>query len=428
MQCHQCQAVNREERRLRRAEVFDALRRLTMRAAEIRPQVVVFEDLHWMDQATEFYLRFITDSIPAGRLMLILTYRPGYINPVEERTFQSRISLSSLSSADSIAMTRSILAVDSLPEDLQATIVRKAEGNPFFVEEVIKSLKEIGAIRRSQDRFVLTRPLDDVFIPDKIQDVIQARIDRLDEAPKKILQLASVIGRKFTHRLLARLAENGGGDEAYLHELKALELIYEKDIYPELAYMFKHALTQDVAYNSLLEKRRRELHYIIGQAMEELYGDRLAENYEIIAYHYAKGEDWDKALEFTIKAAGKANQAFAYREALAYFDQALKITEKVGGATDTATRMSIYEARSELYLVLNEFQHSINESEKMLACARQHGDSIRENKALTAMGYASLWHHDFDQAIEYARQAIKVGEKMGEDSVLAGGLLHSGGG
>jgi predicted ATPase len=418
--------VKSMEPQLRRAEIFDGLRRLTLRAAELRPQVVVFEDLHWMDQATELYLRFITDSIPASRLLLILTYRPGYINPVAERTFQSRITLGSMSSVDSIEMTRSILAVDSLPEDLQTTIVQKAEGNPFFVEEVTKSLKEIGAIRRVQDRFVLTKPLDDVFIPDKIQDVIQARIDRLDEAPKKTLQLASVIGRKFTHRLLDRLADIRGRTETYLQELKALELIYEKDIYPELAYMFKHALTQDVAYNSLLEKRRRELHCIIGQAMEELYADRLQEHYEIIAYHYAKGEDWAKALEYNLKAAKKANQSFANREALGYFNQALEFTEKVGSAVNTSTLMSIYEARSNLYLVLNEFQRSISESEKLLAIARRKNDRIRESKALAAMGYASLWHHNFDQANDYAREAIKVAEKMGEKSVLAGGHFIQG--
>jgi len=187
--------------------------------------------------------------------------------------------------------------------------------------------------------------------------------------------------------------------------------------------MFKHALTQDVAYNSLLEKRRRELHCIIGQAMEELYGDRLAEHYEIIAYHYAKGEDWYKALEFNLKAAGKANHSFANREALAYFDQAFTIAEKLDNAANTATLMSIYEARSDLYLVLNDFQRSISESEKLLAVARQEGDRIGQSKALTAMGYASLWNHDFDQANDFARQAIKVGEKMGEDSVLAGGYF-----
>ncbi len=383
-------AVKTMEPQLRRAEIFDALGKLTMRAAEIRPQVIVFEDLHWMDQATELYLRYITDGIPAGRVLVILTYRPGYLNPVEERTFQSRIALSSLSSVDSITITRSLLSVDSLPEDLQALVVRKAEGNPFFVEEVVKSLIEVGAIRRSEDRFVLTKPLDGVVIPDKIQDVIQARIDRLDDMPKKTLQLASVVGRKFTRRIVDRLADNRGPTAEHMQVLKALELIYEKDIYPELTYMFKHALTQDVAYNSLLVKRRRELHCLIGQAMEQLYPDQLPEHYEIIAYHYAKGEDWSKALEFNLKAADKAKQSFANREALAYYDQAQKNAEMTDSPVTASLLMSIYEARSDLYLVLNEFQRSISESEKLLDVARHNGNRIIESRALTAMGYASV--------------------------------------
>jgi predicted ATPase len=285
-------AVKTMAPQLRRAEIFDGLARLMLRAAEIRPQVVLFEDLHWMDQATEFYLRYITDRMPAGRLLLILTYRPGYINPVEERTFQSRIALGSLSSADSVKMTRSLLAVDSLPEDLQTMVVRKAEGNPFFVEEVAKSLREIGAIRRSADGFVLTKPLDDVFIPDKIQDVIQARIDRLDDAPKNTLQLASVIGRKFTHRLVDRLADNPGQTEDHMQVLKALELIYEKDIYPELAYMFKHALTQDVAYNSLLEKRRRELHRVMNS----------------LGWLYLECGDFERSFDLNFRAAERAKK------------------------------------------------------------------------------------------------------------------------
>jgi class 3 adenylate cyclase/tetratricopeptide (TPR) repeat protein len=409
------------EPQLRRAEIFDGLRRLTLRAAEIRPQVMVFEDLHWMDQATQFYLRFITDSIPAGRLLLLFTYRPGYINPIEERTFQTRIALGTLSAADSVQMARSILAVENLPANLQTMILRKAEGNPFFVEEVMKSLKEVGAIRRSEDSFVLTLPPSDVFIPDKIQDVIQARIDRLDEAPKKTLQLAAVIGRKFTYRLLDRLAESRGGTEAYLQELKALELVYEKDLYPELAFMFKHALTQEVAYNSLLEQRRRELHCLIGRAVEELYADRLHEHYEIIAYHYAKGEDWRKAMEFNLLAAEKATQSFANREALAFYDQALEITELSGSAADASEFMSICEARSNLYLVLNDFQRSIGESEKLLAIARQQNDRLRESKALTAMGYASLWHHDFSRAVIYANKVIEIAQDLEESSILAGG-------
>ncbi|MGH7265465.1 MAG: double zinc ribbon domain-containing protein, partial [Candidatus Rokuibacteriota bacterium] len=168
-----------------------------------------------------------------------------------------------------------------LPADLREIIVRKAEGNPFFIEEVIKSLQEVGAVRRLDDRYVLTRPLDEILVPDTIQDVIMARIDRLEGSSKKTLQLASVIGREFTCRLLERIADVRGRAEEFLRELTAIELIHERRLFPELAYMFKHALTHDVAYNSLLVQRRKELHRTIGLAVEELYADRLAEHYEV---------------------------------------------------------------------------------------------------------------------------------------------------
>lgn len=242
---------------LRRAEIFHALHRLLLRAAEVRPQVVVFEDLHWMDQATEEFLRFTVDSIPASRVLCLFTYRPGYVHPFGERTYYTRLTLSTLSSAETMRMAQAILATEHLPPELVTLIAQKTEGNPFFVEEVLKSLRETATIQRQGDRYLLAGPLAEITVPDTIQDVLMARIDRLPEAPKQTLQLASVIGREFTHRLLQRLADVRDRTESYLQELKAIELIYEKTLFPELVYMFKHALTQDVAYNSLLEQRRQ---------------------------------------------------------------------------------------------------------------------------------------------------------------------------
>ncbi len=411
---------------LRRVEIFDALRRLTLRAAEFRPQVVVFEDLHWMDQATEFYLRFLTDSIPAGRVLCIFTYRPGYINPIEDRTFQSRIALDNLSSDDSVKVATSILSVNRLPQALQALIVDKAEGNPFFVEEVVKTLRETGVIRRSEDSWILAKAPDEVLIPDTIQDVIMARIDRLQEAPKKTLQLASVIGRTFTYRLLDRMSEVRGQTESCLQELKALELIYEKDIFPELAYIFKHALTQDVAYNSLLVRQRRRLHGLIARAIEELYADRIAEQYEILAYHFANGHEWEKTLEYFLKAAQKAVQSFANREALDFYDQALKIAGRLEDAVDIKTRITIHQAKSDIYLLLSDFELARREGERALDLAQQAGDLIREGQALISMGYASLWIHKFDRSLTYARQAIEVAGQIDTDSLKAGGYYISG--
>jgi tetratricopeptide (TPR) repeat protein len=414
-------AVRTMDPQLRRAETFDALRRLLLRAAEIRPQVIVFEDLHWMDQATEAFLTFIADSVPTSRVLCLLTYRPGYVPPLGDRTYYTRLVLSTLSTMDMVQMTRAMLTTEYLPEALQALIIQKAEGNPFFVEEVVKSLCETGAIRRQDDRYVLAEPLDETVVPDTIQDILMARIDRLEEAPKKTLQLAAVIGREFTHRLLDRLADMQEPTQPYLQELKALELIYEKQLFPELAYMFKHALTQDVAYNSLLVQRRQELHRLIGQAIEELYADRLAEQYEVLAYHFARGEKWAKALDYLCKAAEKAAQAFANREAVTLYDQALEAASHLGDAVDAETLMAIHKSKAALYFVLSDFQRARAEGECLLALARRAEDRGREAAALAGMGMASAFDHDFDRGLADAYQAIEIAREVDAKPVLAGG-------
>jgi predicted ATPase len=336
------------EAQLRRAELFESLRRLLVRAAEIRPQVLVLEDLHWVDQATEDFLRTIADSIPTSRVLCLFTYRPGYVHPFGERTYHTRMALPTLSTTDSMHMAQAILETGRLPTELEALIVQKAEGNPFFLEEVVKSLQEVGAMKRVGDQYALTKPLEEIVVPDTIQDVLMARIDRLEEAPKYALQLAAVIGREFTYRLLDRLADFREPTEGYLQELKAIELIYQKGLYPELAYMFKHALTQDVAYNSLLIQRRKDLHRLIGCAIEELYVDRLVEHYEVLAYHFTRGEAWAKALDYLCKAANKAAQAFATRDAVALYDQALEMTDRLGQEVEAQTVMAIHQAKVDL--------------------------------------------------------------------------------
>jgi class 3 adenylate cyclase/tetratricopeptide (TPR) repeat protein len=405
----------------RRGEIFDALRHLTLRASEVRPQVTVFEDAHWMDQATEAYLLLMADSIPTSRVLRILTYRPGYMQPFGDRTYHTRIALNTLSTEHSVEMAQALLATESLPEALKALIVRKAEGNPFFVEEVVKSLLEVGALRWAGDGYVLAKRLDEFFVPDTIQDVIMARIDRLQEAPKRSLQLASVIGREFTRRLLERIADIRTGTEELLRELKAIELIYEKSTFPELAYMFKHALTHEVAYNSLLMQRRKELHRLIGLAIEELYADRLAEQYEILAYHFVRGEAWAKALAYFCMAAEKAARSFANREAVTLYDQALEAASHVGDRVDTETLMTISQAKADLYFVLSDFKSSRAEGERLLTLARQAGDREREARALAGMGYTSARDHNFNQGLAEAYQAIEIAREIDAKSVLASG-------
>jgi class 3 adenylate cyclase/tetratricopeptide (TPR) repeat protein len=405
----------------RRGEIFDALRRLTVRASEVRPQVQVFEDAHWMDQATAEYLLFTADSIPASRVLRILTYRTGYIHPFGERTYHTRISLNTLSTEHSIEMAQAMLAAERLPEELKSLIFRKAEGNPFFVEEVIKSLQEVGALRRDERSYVLAKRLDEILVPDTIHDVIMARIDRLKEEPKRTLQLASVIGRDFTRRLLDRLAENLTRIEEILQELKGIEFIYEKSLFPEPAYMFRHSLTQEVAYSSLLVQRRKELHRRIGLAIEELYANRLPEQYEVLAYHFAKGEEWHKALEYLLKAADKAAWALATREALALYDEALGAVRRLDAAVGPDIPMAIHQAKSDIYFVRSDFERSRAEGERLLTLARRLGDRQREGTALVGMCHASLRAHDFDRALGCAGEAIKVAEKMDAKLIQASG-------
>jgi class 3 adenylate cyclase/tetratricopeptide (TPR) repeat protein len=422
-------AVRTMDPQLRRAEIFDALRRLLLRAAEVRPQVVVFEDLHWMDQATEAFLTLTMDSLPASRVLCLCTYRPGYLHPFGERTYYTRIALSTLSTTDTIQMAQAMLTTAQLPEALQTLIVQKAEGNPFFVEEVVKSLQDVGALRRQGESYVLTTPLEDLVVPDTIQDVLMARIDRLPDAPKQTLQRAAVIGRAFTRRLLERLADIREHTEAHVQELKALELIYEWRLSPELAYMFKHALTQDVAYNSLLMQRRQELHRRIGQAMEELYADRLGEQYEVLAYHFAKGAAWAKALTYFCLAAEKATQAFATREAVALYDQALEAAGQLGQAVDVQRVMHIHQAQAELYVVLSDFARSRAAAECHFTLAQALGDPVQVGTALVGIGWAALWAQEFDQALDYVQQAIAVAQPLEAGAVLAksyvtAGLVH----
>ena len=410
----------------RRGETFEALRSLFVRAAERRPQILVIEDLHWIDSASEQFLATLMDSVPALRLLLVFTYRPGYASPFGERSYFTRVVPAALTAEDSARMAAAVLATDSLPDELRTILGSKAEGNPFYVEEMVKSLEESGALRRVGTRYELARPASEIAIPGTIQDVIAARIDRLSEAPKRTLQLASVIGREFTRRLVDRLAEIRERTEEFLRELTALELVNEHRRYPELAYMFKHALTQDVAYSSLLVQRRRELHGLVGLAIEDLYADRLPEHLEMLAYHFARAEDWERALAYLLKAAEKATKAFGLRQALDLYGEALEIARRLGERVPAATFMAIHRARADLFFGIGEFDRSRTEAEALVELTRRVQDRPAEADALIQVASALQWMEDFPPALERAREAIEIAESSGAQAPLGGALYVRG--
>ena len=313
----------------RRSEIQRALEARFSRASEKRPLIYVIEDLHWIDTASEEVLVRLVDSIPTARVMLVFTYRPGYRHPFGDRSYHTRLTLQALSEDEMAAVAQSVLDVDELPQELRSLIAEKADGNPFFIEEMTQALLEERALRIAHGRAEFTATRAKVAVPDRIQDILMARLDRLPEEPKRAIQVASVIGREFALRLLSRISEAGERISSIVEELRALELIYQKTAHPELAFMFKHALTHDVAYESVLIERRKILHRVVGEAIEELYSDRLAEHYEALAHHYGRAEDWDRALHYHELAAQKASDAFANHAAVRHWREALAICNRL---------------------------------------------------------------------------------------------------
>jgi class 3 adenylate cyclase/tetratricopeptide (TPR) repeat protein len=410
----------------RRGETLDALRRLLALAAARRPRVLLIEDLHWADAATEHFLTALVDGVPGIPAVLVFSYRPGYAQPFGERSFVTRVAPAALSTEDTARMAEDILESTGLPPALTALIAGKAEGNPFFVEEVVRSLRETGAVRLADGRPVLAVPVDQIHVPDTVQDVIAARIDRLPEEPKRALQVASVIGREFTRRLLGRLAEVRAGADAVLRDLAAIELIREKALFPELAYMFTHALTHDVAYGSLLVQRRRELHRLIGSAIEELYAERIAEHYEMLAHHFRQAEDWARALPYLLKAAEKAARASGLHEALALYAEALEAVRHLGDRAPLETSMEILSVRADLLYGIGEYGPSAAEAQRLAELARQAGDPGREAGALAQQAWAEFWREDFPAAHRLAAEAVRVGEPAKAEAALCGALFVKG--
>ena len=394
----------------RRAGVFDSLRALLLQEGKRRPLVVVVEDLHWVDEKSEEALAALVDIVASAPVLLVLTYRPGYAHSLGERTYFSRLALGRLGSEESAIIAQQVLQVATLPQQLQQLITGKAEGNPFYIEEVTKSLVESGVLRKTNGSYSLEQPVEQIRVPDTIQEVILSRIDRLKRQAKEAIQLASVIGREFTVRLLNRISHIEAKMDDLLAELKSLELIYEKAYFPELSYMFKHALTHDVAYSTLLVERRRALHRIVAAAIEELYADRLSEHYEALAHHYYQGQQWQKALDYLVKAGDKATAAYANQDALDYYARALEVCERLG-ETALATSISVARSRGLVNYTIGDFRGYAADSDRMLVSARGLGDRRLEGMALARRGTAEFWDHDFETAEETLRAALAIGDE-----------------
>ena len=336
-------------------------------------------------------------------------------------------TLPPLATTHGAQIARTVLGVDRLPDELSSLLARKTDGNPFFVEQVLRALQEAGAIQRVENRCVLTgTPSRTVPFPGTIRDVVAARIDRLAERQKTTLQLASVVGREFTPPLLARLeADRSEGLDARLRELVGIELICQQSFEPE-TYSFKNALTRDVAYSSLLTGVRRDLHRQIGEAIEELEAHRLIEHSEALAHHFERGEVWDKALTYLVQAGQKTQQASALTEALAFHERALAVCERLGSVVDPATHMSIHVRKGEAHVLRSEFPLSVEAWRQVRDIARRRGDRENEARALYKMGFGYHWSHEFERALQYSESARALALEIGARSTVASSTFVTG--
>ena len=309
----------------RRQRTLEALRRVLLRESQVQPLLLVFEDLHWIDSETQALLDRLIESLPTAHLLLLVNYRPEYQHGWGSKTFYTQLRLDPLPPASAEAFLAGLLGDDPSLAPLLPLLMARTAGNPFFLEESVRTLVETAALVGTPGAYRLAAPLQGLPVPATVQAVLAARIDRLAPEEKGLLQTAAVLGTDVPFALLRAIADV---PEAALHRglthLQAAEFLYETRLFPEPEYTFKHALTHEVAYGSLLLERRRGLHARLVEAIEALAPERVGEQVERLAHHALRGEVWDKAVTYCRQAGARANDRAAFREAVASFEQALQ--------------------------------------------------------------------------------------------------------
>jgi predicted ATPase/class 3 adenylate cyclase len=325
--------------RLRRQRTLDALKRLVLLESRVQPLLLVFEDLHWIDTETQTFLNGLVESLPTARILLLINYRPEYTHPWACKSYYSQLRIDPLLPPTAAELLRALLGSDPDLDPLKGLLIERTEGNPFFLEESIRALVETGVLVGERGAYRLAKALPSLQIPATAQAILAARIDRLSPENKRLLQTASVIGKDVSFTLLQAVADEA--EEVLrprLAELQSTEFLYEARLFPDLEYTFKHALTHEVTYASLLRERRHALHARIVEAIERLYADRLSEQVEHLAHHAVRGEVWDKAVMYLHEAGTKVSMRCANAEAIAYFTQGLDLVPRLPAVPERMRR------------------------------------------------------------------------------------------
>jgi class 3 adenylate cyclase/tetratricopeptide (TPR) repeat protein/ribosomal protein L40E len=395
--------------------IIEAIKRIVIKGSEIRPLIIAFEDLHWLDKSSEDVVRSHLESIPGSKVLLIFTYRPEFVHTWGAKSYHNQLTLHRLSNRESLEMVTQILGPKEIERTLEELILEKTEGVPFFIEQFIKSLKDLKIIERKGNLYRLSKDIQHLTIPSTIQDVIMARVDSLPERAKEVLQMGSVIEREFSYPLINRVT---GFPEkellSYLSILKDSELLYERGIYPQSNYIFKHALTREVVYDSILAKRKKKLHEEIGNAIEELYRDNLSRHYEVLAEHYFLSENYEKGAEYSRLAGKKAEKTASFNDAIIHSKKRVASLEQLPQTDDI--QKQIIDARTILGLYIAQMNYHVEAKEAIdpiidLAIKRDY--KRRLCQIYTILG-AYYWfvEDNYPETFKALEQALKISEEV----------------
>jgi tetratricopeptide (TPR) repeat protein len=400
----------------RRQRTLTALKRVLLRESQVQPVLLVFEDLHWIDTETQALLDSLVESLPTARLLLLVNYRPDYQHGWGGKTYYLQLRLDPLPLASADELLQALLGDDPSMAPLKRLLIARTDGNPFFLEESVRTLVETRVLEGKPGAYRLARALPSIQVPSTVQTVLSARIDRLPPEEKSLLHTAAVIGHEVPLALLQAVAEMPETPlRLGLTHLQAAEFLYETRLFPEIEYTFKHALTQQVAYETLLQERRRALHARIAEALEALAGERVAEQVERLAHHVLRGEVWAKALAYCRQAGEKSLARSAHREAVEYLEQALSALPHLPETRTTREQaIDLRLALSSALSPIGDFGRAMAYLREAESLAMALDDPRRLGQVSVHLATHCRFLGAYDQAIATAQRALALATASGE--------------
>ena len=401
----------------RKDRIMSAVNLISLKGSEMQPLVLAVEDLHWIDRSSEEYLKTLLENISGARIFLIFTYRPEFIHTWGGKSYHSQINLNRLSNRESLAMVSHLLGTPGIDSQIEELVLEKTEGIPFFIEEFIKSLKDLKIIEASQKTYHLVKDIKNIAIPSTIQEVIMSRVDSLPENSKDLLQIGSAIEREFTYEIINRVAELPEKELlSNLSVLKDSELIYERGIYPQSSYIFKHALTQEVVYDSILGKRKKILHEKIGKVIEELYKENIDEHYQILSDHFIKAENYEKGDKYCKLICRKAGKTGSFKDAIAFSKKRIECLEILSQTEDVQKKIIDARVALGLYLIqINSNSEAKVAVAPVIDLALKHDYKKRLCQIYVIEGaYCFYIKEDLAKALQNLKKAKEVSEEVGD--------------